>query len=519
MTVERTPTELDGVSLLLRCCLYSGAAIYPVIYFAVAVSRIRYPFELEWIEGVSLGQVRWILSGQQLYGPPSVEFIPLFYAPLYYYVSAAVAQLLGPGFVPLRLVSFVASLGCFSLIFAMVRRETGSLASGLLAVGLFAATFRLSGAWFDLARIDMLFLFFLLLGLYLARFSSSGRGHFAAATALALAVATKQTAVFAAVVLSAYYVCWNRRHAVAFVGSLTALVVGSFAALQALYHGWFGYYVFGLSHAHNIVKRSLVLFWTRDLFAPLGIALVLATFWLGSESLSQRSAHRFYAATAVALVGTALGSRMNPGGYDNVLIPAHAMLSILYGLAVHRLLGIIRSSAPAEGRCSLECLLSLACLVQFCGLAYNPMTQVPTGKDLMAGRALLGRIREIKGEVFVPGHPYLAALAGKKTHAGIVVLYEILAHTTGEVSSRLMEDVRQAIRERRFGAVILDSRAWFRGIDSCYSEDGRVFEDDTVFWPVTGAKLRPEHLYLPREDGPCELPYDLTGRRGDFLAR
>ena len=89
------------------------------------------------------------------------------YPPLYYYVSAVVALASGIGFFPLRLVSFAASLGAFAIIFSLVRRETGSRAAGILAMGLFAATFREGGSWFDTARVHSLFLLLLLGGVYL----------------------------------------------------------------------------------------------------------------------------------------------------------------------------------------------------------------------------------------------------------------------------------------------------------------------------------------------------------------
>jgi 4-amino-4-deoxy-L-arabinose transferase-like glycosyltransferase len=47
-----------------------------------------------------------VLQHQPLYVPPQIAFIPFEYPPLYFWVSALVAKIVGIGFFPLRLVSF-----------------------------------------------------------------------------------------------------------------------------------------------------------------------------------------------------------------------------------------------------------------------------------------------------------------------------------------------------------------------------------------------------------------------------
>src|SRR5437867_9503324 len=100
------PAPLGGGS---RAALALGIA-YVIAYLAVALLRLRYPFELEWMEGADLGHVERLLRGQPLYGRPSLEFAPFIYPPLYFMAAAWVTKLIGLGFPALRLVSFVASL-------------------------------------------------------------------------------------------------------------------------------------------------------------------------------------------------------------------------------------------------------------------------------------------------------------------------------------------------------------------------------------------------------------------------
>src|SRR6185437_16781118 len=67
-------------------------------YLFVALLRLDYPFALEQLEGNSLVEVHRILAGQALYPAPSVEYVPDGYPPLYFYVSAAAARVLGASY-------------------------------------------------------------------------------------------------------------------------------------------------------------------------------------------------------------------------------------------------------------------------------------------------------------------------------------------------------------------------------------------------------------------------------------
>src|SRR3569623_422087 len=117
------------------------------------------------MEGGMVGQVRWVLEGHQLYGPPSTSFTPYLYTPLYVYVCAPVAWLTGVGYLPLRLVSLVSSLVLLAVLGWWAAREADDVWAGPGAAGLFAACFGLAGSWLDLARGDSLFLALLFGGL------------------------------------------------------------------------------------------------------------------------------------------------------------------------------------------------------------------------------------------------------------------------------------------------------------------------------------------------------------------
>ena len=190
---------LDWITKLLRHALFVFSVGFIVVYVVVALLRIGYPFELEWIEGSCVDHVIRVLSGQKFYVPPSMEFTPFLYTPLYFYISALVTKIIGVGFVPLRLVSFVASIGCFAVIYAIVNRETKSKYFGVLAAGMFAATFIIGGQWFDISRPDTLFVFFALASVYYLGSKSSPISFLLAGLFLVLSFYTKQTALVTAI--------------------------------------------------------------------------------------------------------------------------------------------------------------------------------------------------------------------------------------------------------------------------------------------------------------------------------
>ena len=74
-------TMLRGLIILL-------SGFFLVLFLYTALRRMRYPFELEWIESGILMSVRHIVQGRGLYVAPSLDFVPFLYAPLYLYVAA-----------------------------------------------------------------------------------------------------------------------------------------------------------------------------------------------------------------------------------------------------------------------------------------------------------------------------------------------------------------------------------------------------------------------------------------------
>ncbi len=491
---------VDRYSKLLKVALFAIALLYIGTYLVLAFFRIRYPFELEWMEGGTLDQVNRILAGKALYVRPSPEFVPFAYPPFYFYVAALASSILGAGFLAARLVSVVSSLGCFFIIFLFVKRETGSQFSGLLAAGLFAATYRVSGDWLDIARVDSLFLFLLLAALYFIRFKSSPGSYILAGALISLSFLTKQTAMIVALPIMLYCAFMNWRRSIFFIGAVAALGGVGTLVLNYIYNGWFNYYIFSIAGHHPMVSGILVSFWTADIVSVLPVAFIMAIFCIFIQlSDSPREISLFYFSMAAGMIGAACYSRLNPDSYTNVLFPAYAALSILFGVAFSMLFRFAGQATSA--RRPLELFVLLLCAIQFVLLAYNPLQLAPTREDWEAGNNLVNTLAQIKGDVLIPYHSYLPILVGKSSFAHGAAVGDIFQCDEGALRTALLDEMKQTLREKRYSAIVLDGSytTWLlEDLDKNYVMQKPVFDSQTVFWTLTGLRTRPEFIYVPQ---------------------
>jgi hypothetical protein len=149
----------------------------------------------------------------------------------------------------------------------------------------------------------------------------------------------------------------------------------------------------------------------------------------------------------------------------NVLLPALAVLSVLFGLAMAQLplraerLGHV---GPAS-RVRLRALVPAAVILQLLLLSFNPLRWAPTPEDRKIGDALAAEIARLPGEVIVPTAPYLAVRAGKPPTAHLMAVMDVLrARGSQRVKRRLLADIHRRLRDPRCQAILLPGReVWF----------------------------------------------------------
>ena len=116
----------------------------------------------------------------------------------------------------------------------------------------------------------------------------------------------------------------------------------------------------------------------------------------------------------------------------------------------------------------------------------------------MAGEQLINEISSFDSEVLIPFHSYYGKMAGKDYYAhemSLVMIYR----ADKETWQTLGESIGESIQQKRFSAIYLDQDWFAEHIDRYYFESRKVFASPDIFFPSTGAQLRPEYMYTPKE--------------------
>lgn len=489
------------------------ALILSLGYIAVlcwlASQRIFHPFELEWMEGGSLQHLARLAAGQPLYPAPTIDFVPFPYPPLYYHVASWLGPVFGVSFVSLRAVSFASTLGILALIIRFVRREGGDRTIAWIAAGFFAATYRASGAYMDVGRLDSLFVFLLLASALLLRTRRDIPGLVLAGFAAFLATWTKQTGLVALGPLLLWCAVQDHReHAFVLARWRRTLLYGSafgvplaIATLLTNRDGsdHFLFYILGAQSGHEVRWDRIPGFFAGDLFLVLPVpvlALIFSTVM--KRSGWSRSSALFYGALTTGILLACIVPRIKVGGALNNLIPIHACLAILGGVAISKLI------APPEPRAWLKPVLAVAVVGQLLISFYDPRITLPDASDLELGRRVVKRLASTKGEVLIPAQGYLASMAGKRVYAHQMPVDDLSRSGLAEA-----EDLRAtfvaAIAARRF-AIIIDSTSRFlrsypndRVLLEHYRVLGPVSDDAHGLVPRSGWQVGPGDVWVPKE--------------------
>ena len=491
------------------------------VFVWITVQRAQHPFELEWMEGGSLQHLTRILTGQALYAAPSIDFVPFPYPPLYYYAAIPVTSLVGVNLLSLRIVSLLATFTTAALLCGLVRHETRRWEIGVICAGLFLATYRASGAYMDVGRIDSLFVALVVGGVYLLRVRDDLVGVALAGVLAFLASMTKQTglALFAPLVFWCLYRDWiavdvaagRYRRSIAFVATILGLVTVASILLSRGENSHFFFYLLGAQSGHEIRWSLLPYFFWKDLFMALPLAVlavfaVLAGSRFGSGSWTiKRSEDKlgmlFYLAYFAGTVIAWIVPRIKVGGAMNNLIPLHACLVLMLGVALGMLLDRERQSR------GVATLLSALLVCQFAWLGFDPHIALPKPGDVVAGKRLVEQLSTAEGEVLIPAHGYLAGLAGKRLFAHQMPVDD-LANSGLPDAEVLREEFSNAIANRRFG-IIIDSTSRFleqypddHVLEENYRIAGPVFGNIGKLVPRSGWQVGPGVVWVPREKSP-----------------
>jgi 4-amino-4-deoxy-L-arabinose transferase-like glycosyltransferase len=493
--IDSLAPRIQAISLrLLRPALAALAVASVLLYLDVGVLHLRYPFELEWIEGGLVDEVNRLAQGGKLYVKPSLDYVPFIYAPLWFHVAALSSKIFGAGFFSARLVSFASSIGALALIFRFVHKETRAVVPALAAAAAYAASYPVAASFYDLAHVDSLFILLLLGGLYLARFHVGTGATVASAALFALAFLTKQSGPGVFVPVALHLLLADRRRGLLFAAVGGALMLGSALAYNHVSDGWFWHYVFELPAKHERVKRVLWDFWFEDLMLRFAVPTLFSLFYLVVEKGSETK--RFYLFATAGMLVTALAGRMHLGGWSNVLAPAFAILAVLFGVGLGRILETT-AAMPDHGGRGLAIFALSAAGIQLAGMLYNPSPSLPTDENRRAWEGLLTTIREIDGDVFVSAHGFVGPRAGKPPHAHQMAISDEL-RSGSEVGNELRKEIRRGLMNKRWPAMVIDND-WLprEQREAGYEKQADLHRDG--LGQVLGYKTQPSIVFKARQ--------------------
>ena len=489
------------LGFLYRLGLIVPSVVALIAFLFVALSRVAYPFALEWLEAGTYMHVVRILEGKPLYAAPSYDFIAMIYTPLYFYIAASLAWLTQNVMFSMRWVSIASSLVAFVMLYGVcrTRRLPGFLS--LLAVGLVAASYKATGFWFDIGRVDMFFLALLLLTFLLVSMRPRHEvpAGIAAGIALALAFAAKQQAVVAFPFLLFSLLVERRwKKALAFGLSFAMLLVLFVWAFNATTQGWFQFYVFTVPGSAPTSAVWFADIWRILLLPAFWPLVALSLFGVVVALVSSRRRHHVPRLISLALVVLPLLimsylSLAKQWGYVNGFLPAAFGLALAGSEAVFYAMDT--TLKPLWVKTGVLSVALAFVWLQFGVSRYDPRDQIPSSANVAAGYQVLEKIRHAPTPIFAPTAAYLLDMIGQPMHFQMSTLSDLtLAAKTNpkvkDILTRYQPDILEPYRRGRVAAAVLPEVDWY---DKVFSKENgytcvRLVDNGQTLATMTGAK-------------------------------
>jgi hypothetical protein len=376
-----------------------------------------------------------------------------------------------------------------------VKTETRQTFAGIVAAGLFAASYRFTGAWLDLAKTDSLFLLLILIAFIIGRRFNNNIGRVSSGLLFVLAYFSKQIALPFILVLAPFSLLATRGKS--WLQWLTVAIVGvpAVVGIDWITDGWFSFYTIDNFTRHKRLY-DLEVFW-GPLIKNLWPALAIGAYYLASrmskkpfKNVLTNESFWYHLGFLIASILTSWTVFTKAWTYDNGFIPAVAGLSLIVGLVYGRTLSNGHREVPHFRRAFSFLAVSILILTQYVIFLYPPSDQLPSQQDRQAMEGFVERLRSTPGEVLVFKHGYVSYLSGKTTffHSvffGDVMGGVVLPRTKDNTwrYERVRSTFRQALEQQFFEWVIVGERA-VNSFSPYYIEVG---EEPILFSPTTGA--------------------------------
>jgi hypothetical protein len=494
-----TPARRVSISLpVLALALLTGFLLGNVAaYLQTAWSIIRYPYDVDYGEGIVWQQMIDMMHGHA-YGPLGVfPAIVYHYPPLYHVTVGSLSAIFGLDALQTgRTVSLLATLAsgaAITWLVAQVSPERFANKSRLMA-GAIGGLLFISGVptiqWAATMRVDMLAGLFSLIGLALAiRSIERPRLIFVAAFVFNLAVYTKQMSIAAPAAAFLGLLAVRPRQAWLLLGSSLVIGVIALTPLYVATNGGFLRHVI----AYNINRSDSSQF--RLLVEPIECQLILvllAIAGVGSLVLSIRRRWPIRSAESSSIGGglivvsflllktLMLATITKSGAATNYMLEWTSALAICCGVAIVPAVSAALEPAKPDHKAQSVPVLSVALLLALC-LQAAILPRWPSVEPALSGRAaaldkIVALIRATSRPV-ISDDMTLLIRAGRRVQWEPSIAAELA--NTGRYDEKAF--VRM-VREGRFGFFVTFNDRGSRVFDSRY--DPAVAEAIHAAYPV-----------------------------------
>ncbi len=470
--------ETGGVKKFVVIAAASLGVCAAIVFAVVAASRVAYPYEIEFQEGdVFLASLR-VLDGRPIYPNPDTDatYVPVLYTPFFYVAGAGAVAVIGKTLAACRGVSILSTLVIATLIAGLARRRA-RWPWAIACAGAFLSFYPASGWWFDLARVDMLFLACVAGAFVVVDGGMTPRRLAVAAALLVAAIFTKQVTVFfaAAACLAVFLRAPLRGVALgAMIGGAT-LAIGAW--LNAASDGQFVFFTLVAPRSHPIHPERLLEPWglahALGFFALAALAAAFASRGATDSDNAPSGARLVWPLFLLASLPASLLPWIKQGHYLNNFIPLALALAL-----------IAASLRPTA-------LAALLLAAQMLATWQNPVRQMPGAGIRAKGDAFIASLRAEPGDVYVMDHPYYAWLAGREVLAKGMFIAE--AEKAGRMPPRALAE---RIEARSFAKILVDVEPPFDPFSSRILRRYRVAGPVDAPEPLTGTLVMRPRLAL-----------------------
>ncbi|MBI4165530.1 MAG: hypothetical protein HY508_07335 [Acidobacteria bacterium] len=425
-------------STLLGAAALGLPALFLLLHLWGLPAKLRYPGELNFVEGMPLAEMVHLRQGVPIYAPVSAErYDAANFGPFYYLVGSQLIDPAQPAYLPLRALSLAGTMAAALLAALMAYGLARSRPAAALAALLFLSygfVIRHGAS----ARSDMVALAIVFAGFAVAHRFRAGRAILWGVPLMVVGFYYKQQFVAGPVAVFIYLLVERRfRLAAQFAGLMTAGVLAGFALCQ--------FVIFrGQAFVHHFVFYNVIPFEVVSLISGMGFfALILFVPLLVSLEYLKNYPDRLFLTYLISAFLLSLVTVARAGSDTYYFLECALICSILFSALLAR-----RISEPGRA----PELLTLLVVTLFVGQWFR--TPAPSARDFQEDSALQAFLTSR----FPRGTRTLSYHSGDVIRAGLALPFTNLYHYNQLIRNGVVDgqEMPGLITQRHFGLILLD---------------------------------------------------------------